>query len=235
MCGRFTIALEPAEFMEELDLGDLPADFVPRYNVAPVQPAAVIRDFSSRRVEWMRWGLIPSWAKDPAIGARMINARSETLLEKPSFRDAFLKRRCLILADGFYEWQKNPGKQPSSPHYFFLKNHRAFFFAGLWEQWQPTTGDRLTTFTIITSAPNELISPIHERMPVILDSQNCWTWLNPSTSPATLQSLFQPYTAEKMAEYPVSTLVNQPSLETPELIKKNITCMSYFSGSEDLF
>ena len=220
MCGRFTLTLESRESMQELNFGELPANFVPRYNIAPTQPVAIIRDFSSHKIEWLRWGLVPSWAKDPGVGLRMINARSETLLEKPSFRDAFLKRRCLILADGFYEWQKHAGKEPSSPFYFFLKGHLPFFFAGLWDQWRSESGELLETCALITGSPNELVSPIHDRMPVILDSQNCWDWINPSTPVEALHSLFHPYSAEKMSAYPVSTLVNQPGLEIPDLVKQ---------------
>lgn len=219
MCGRYTITLTPDEYQEELNLDDLPVDFVPRYNVAPTQPVMVVRDFSTHQVEWMRWGLIPSWAKDLAIGARMINARSETLLEKPSFREAFQKRRCLILADGFYEWQKFPAGRPSLPHYFYLKNRKPFFFAGLWDRWQSPEGE-IISCTIITGEPNELVRPIHERMPVILDNSNCWDWMNPSSSMEKLQAFFRPYPSELMAGYAVSNLVNQPGIETPSLIKK---------------
>jgi putative SOS response-associated peptidase YedK len=220
MCGRFTITLEPNEFQEELELGDLPDDFVPRYNVAPTQPVAVSRDFTSHHVEWMRWGLVPFWAKDPSIGVRMINARSETLLEKPSFREAFMKRRCLILADGFYEWQKFTNKQPSIPHYFTLTNKKPFFFAGLWDQWTSSASEIWITCTIITGQANELVGPIHERMPVIFDSSTAWGWLDPSAQIALLQSMLRPYPAEQMTEYPVSSLVNQAAVESPQLIQK---------------
>lgn len=131
MCGRFTITLEPADLQEELELGEFPADFIARYNVAPTQPVAVVRNTAGRNVEWMRWGLIPSWAKDPAIGRRMINARSETLMEKPSFHEALVKRRCLLISDGFYEWHKQSGKTPSIPYFFHLQTSKPFFFAGL--------------------------------------------------------------------------------------------------------
>ena len=220
MCGRFTLAPESRELIRELNLVEFPDNFVPRYNIAPTQPVATIRDITSRKVEWLHWGLIPSWAKDPRIGLRMINARSETLLEKPSFRDAFLKRRCLILADGFYEWQKHAGKEPSSPFYFFLKDHQPFFFAGLWDQWRSESGELLETCALITGSPNELVSPIHDRMPIILDPQNCWDWISPSTTVETLRFSFHPYSAEKMSAYPVSTLINQSGLETPDLVKQ---------------
>jgi putative SOS response-associated peptidase YedK len=220
MCGRFTITLEPGEFEEELDLGDLPEDFVPRYNVAPTQPVAVSRDFNSHHVEWMRWGLVPFWAKDASIGVRMINARSETLLEKPSFRDAFMKRRCLILADGFYEWQKFSNKQPSIPHYFTLADKKPFFFAGLWDQWQSPEGEKLITCTIITGEANEVVRPIHGRMPVVFDASTAWSWIDPSAQTALLQNMLRPYPADKMNEYQVCTMVNQAAVESPQLIEK---------------
>lgn len=220
MCGRFTITLDPGEFQEELDLSDLPSDFVPRYNVAPTQNVAVSRDFAAHKVEWMRWGLVPSWAKDPSIGVRMINARAETLQEKPSFREAFNRRRCLIVADGFYEWQKFAGKQPSIPNYFFLKGKKPFFFAGLWDQWQSPQGERMISCTIITGEPNELVRPIHDRMPVIFDRCSAWGWLDPTAQRTTLQSMLRPYPADKMESYPVSTLVNQAALESSQLIQK---------------
>ncbi|MHC1739914.1 MAG: SOS response-associated peptidase [Anaerolineaceae bacterium] len=220
MCGRFTITLEPIELQEELELGDFPDDFIPRYNVAPTQNVAVTRDYTNRNVEWMRWGLVPFWAKDPSIGVRMINARSETLLEKPSFRDAFIKRRCLILADGFYEWQKFPWKQSSIPHYFYLKGKEPFFFAGLWDQWHSPSGDTLISCTIITGDPNELIRPIHDRMPVILNTKNSKDWLNPNASTDSLQALLSPYPAEQMEEHPVSTLVNSPGVDNSAIINK---------------
>ena len=220
MCGRYTITLDPGDFELELGVGDFPSDFEKRYNVAPTQQVAVVRDPESRKVEWLKWGLIPYWAKDPAIGARMINARSETLLEKPSFRDAFTKRRCLILADGFYEWQKLPGKQPSIPHYFSLKNNKPFFFAGLWDQWQANKSEALTTCTIITVAPNEIVQPIHDRMPVMFDSQNGWRWLNPTSAIGALQGLLIPFPSEEMIEHQVSMRINQPGVESSDLTKR---------------
>jgi len=220
MCGRFTLTFERDRIEDYLQLPELPADYAPRYNVAPTQLVAVTRDFTAHKVEWMRWGLIPSWANDPSIGVRMINARSESLLDKSSFREAFQKRRCLILADGFYEWQKLPGKQPSIPHYFTMSDKRPFFFAGLWDTWHSPAGENLTTCTIITGAPNELVQPIHDRMPVLFDVAKAWQWLDPSASTNTLQTLFSPYPAEKMSQHAVSPLVNQAGLEIPDLIKE---------------
>lgn len=217
MCGRFTITLDPADLQEELGLEDFPADFIPRYNVAPTQPVAVARDATKPAVEWMRWGLIPFWAKDPSIGVKMINARAETLQEKPSFREAFNRRRCLILADGFYEWQKAGGKGPSIPYYFHLAKSKPFFFAGLWDTWKDGEGQPLNSCTIITCTANELVGTIHERMPVIFDVPKAWNWLKPA-SPIDLQQMLQPYPPNQMVGYIVSTRVNSAGVESPELV-----------------
>jgi putative SOS response-associated peptidase YedK len=218
MCGRFTITLDPADLQEELELGELPEDFVPRYNVAPTQPVAVSRDAVKHSVEWMRWGLIPFWAKDPSIGVKMINARSETLQDKPSFSKAFSNRRCLIVADGFYEWQKMGGKNPSIPHYFHLAKSKPFFFAGLWDTWKDDKGSPVNSCTIITCAANELVGAFHERMPVIFDASTAWDWLKPA-SPVDLQQMLQPYPATLMAAYVVGRGVNSPALDSAELVR----------------
>ena len=217
MCGRFTITLEPADLQEELDLGEFPEDFIPRYNVAPTQPVATVRDPVRKNVEWMRWGLIPFWAKDPSIGVKMINARAETLEEKPSFREAFNSRRCLLLADGFYEWQKGTGKERSIPHYFHLAKSKPFFFAGLWDSWKDAQGNPLTSCTIITCPANDLVGSIHERMPVILDASTAWNWLKPD-SRNDLKQMLHPYPTEQMTSYIVGTGVNSPAAESAALV-----------------
>jgi Uncharacterized conserved protein len=201
MCGRYTITFESADFGEELGLDWTGIEFTLRENVAPTQPVLACRNFATRQVEWMRWGLVPSWAKEIRSGAPLINARSETLLEKPSFREAFLKRRCLILADGFYEWQKFPGKQPSIPHHFSLQTNLPFFFAGLWDQWRTSNGETLLSCAIITGAANALVQPIHDRMPILLDQKSALKWLDPLTAPSELQHALQPYPAELMQEH----------------------------------
>ncbi len=218
MCGRFTITLEPADLQEELGLGDFPEDFIPRYNVAPTQPVPVVRDAIKKNVEWMRWGLVPFWAKDPAIGVKMINARSETIEEKPSFREAFNSRRCLLLADGFYEWQKGIGKERSIPHYFHLNKSKPFFLAGLWDSWKDTQGVPLLSCTIITCAANELVGKIHDRMPVILDASTAWNWLKPA-SRNDLRQMLNPYPANQMTGYVVGTGVNSTLAESRELVQ----------------
>lgn len=219
MCGRFTLTLDSDEVREALRLGDMPADWQPRYNVAPSQMIAVVTDPAARAVLRMRWGLVPSWAKDPAIGMQMINARAETVMEKPSFRAAFARRRCLILADGFYEWQKPPAGQSgrSQPYHFRLADGAPFAFAGLWEQWQPPEGEPLTTCTIITCAANELVAPVHARMPVILTGDSAWNWLE-LTDQAALHSLLRPYPAESMQAAAVGRRVSSAGYDGPECL-----------------
>ena len=218
MCGRFTLSFEAPEAQQELELGEMPPDWLPRYNIAPSQPVAVVAEVNTRRVEWMKWGLIPSWAKDPTIGSRMINARSETLSEKPSFRVAYARRRCLILANGFYEWQKIPGSGSSStPYFFHLEDHRIFTFAGIWESWRTPEGEDLHTCSIITCTANAIVEPVHDRMPVIFDRQSCWNWLAENRLPE-LQIMLAPYPAEKMGKYTVSRLVNDSRQDVKDCI-----------------
>jgi putative SOS response-associated peptidase YedK len=218
MCGRFTLTLNVNELQEELKLGDIPPVWGARYNIAPSQPVAVVTDANSRKIEFMHWGLVPSWAKDISIGNRLINARAETLLEKPSFRTAFQRRRCLILADGFYEWKKSEGKRGLTIPYFFQRAERKpFAFAGLWEYWQSPEGDSLLSCTLITTKPNELVAPIHDRMPVMLTGKNCWDWLL-KTHTDDLNRLLVPFPADEMIAYPVNRLVNDPSVDAPEVL-----------------
>ena len=218
MCGRFTITLEPAFFQQEFNLGKVPSEWTPRYNAAPGQNIPVVRNAKLRDVDMLHWGLIPSWAKDKKIGYRMINARSETLQEKPSFRNAFKQRRCLILADGFYEWQKSSSQgAPKSPFRFTLKNFQPFAFAGLWEKWGSGEGN-IVSCTIITCAPNELVGKVHNRMPVILDKDRCWQWLEEGV-PDKLQKMLAPFPSEQMDVYPVSQRVNNPRLDDKDVIE----------------
>lgn len=219
MCGRFTITLEPAFFQKEFELGKMPSEWQPRYNVAPSQNIPVILDTKSRDVHMLRWGLIPPWAKDPSIGQRMINARAETIREKPSFRNAFTQRRCLIVADGFYEWQKQESqKTPKVPFRFTLKDERPFAFAGLWEQWRSPDNEQIRSCTIITCEPNDLVARMHNRMPVIFNSKNCWEWL--TDHPADeLSNLLIPYPSEEMHAYPVGLWVNNPRYDQPQCIQ----------------
>jgi putative SOS response-associated peptidase YedK len=217
MCGRFTLMLDAEDLQSEFGLQAVPAEYVPRYNIAPTQPVAVITARDENHLEWMRWGLVPSWAKDPSIGSKMINARSETVQEKPSFRNAFNRRRCMIPADGFYEWKRSPGKGPSQPYYFYARDRKPFAFAGLWELWRLPEGDDLFTCTILTTNANSLVADVHERMPVILRGSAMESWLGPG-SPASWQALLQPFPAEEMSLHPVSSAVNSAVIDRPELV-----------------
>jgi len=167
-----------------------------------------------------KWGLIPSWSKDPSIGDRMINARAESLAEKPSFRNAYRRRRCLILADGFYEWKQNPGMKSKQPMYIRLKDNQPFAFAGLWELWNSPDGAEIRSCTIITTQPNALLEPIHNRMPVILPPDAYKLWNAPDDrQPAQLNELLVPYPADEMVAFPISKMVNSPDYDAPDVIK----------------
>jgi putative SOS response-associated peptidase YedK len=219
MCGRFTIAVEAADLQQEFGIPEMPSDWTLHYNVAPTQPVAVLTDAKGRKIEYLRWGLIPGWAKDITIGNRLINARAETIMEKPSFRSAFLKRRCLILADGFYEWQRRPGqKGPSTPFRFQRKDEKPFALAGIWEIWHADEPDRILSCTIITCLPNELVAPVHDRMPVMFSAERGWDWLE-WNSPAELQSLLVPFPAKEMKAYEVGRLINDANNDSPECIR----------------
>ena len=217
MCGRFTLFLDAETLREEFGLTEVPPDLSPRYNIAPSTQLVVVASAESRKAEWMRWGLVPSWAKDPAIGNKLINARSETLMEKPSFRNAFQRRRCLILADGFYEWKRGEGKGPSVPYYFHLVDHKPFAFAGLWEFWRSPDGEDLRTCTIITCGANSLVASVHDRMPVIFTPDTADQWLAPAPV-EKLQPLLTPLDSTRMSAHPVSRAVNAPGYDSSELI-----------------
>lgn len=197
-------------------------DLKPRYNIAPSQNAPVVMvEGEGKRLRMMRWGLVPSWANEAAIGNRMINARSETLAEKPSFKKSLKQRRCLVLADGFYEWQApKEGKGRKTPMRILLKSREPFAFAGLWDIWKDPDGEELLSFTIITTQANDLIKGIHERMPVILapEEEEIWLKSGPDET-ARLLSLLDPYPAKAMDVYEVSTAVNSPSNDRKECIE----------------
>ena len=219
MCGRFALTVDPANLQDAFPEFTFSGQLAPRFNIAPTQPVLVIPNDGAGRADFFVWGLIPSWAKDPSIGARMINARAETLAEKPSFRSAYRYRRCLILADGFFEWQAQVGSKAKVPHYIRLKSGRPFAFAGLWEDWHAPDGSQVKSATIITTQPNELIARLHNRMPIILPPDTYARWLEPSPrQPSDLQGLLAPYPAEAMSAHPVSTLVNSPANDRPECI-----------------
>jgi putative SOS response-associated peptidase YedK len=219
MCGRFALTVDPADLQEAFPEFTFPGQLAPRYNIAPTQPILAIPNNGTNRADFFVWGLIPSWARDPSIGARMINARSETLAEKPSFRAAYRRRRCLIPASGFYEWRARPGMKVKVPHFIHLRSGDPFAFAGLWEEWHAPDGSGIKSAAIITTQPNELMAPIHDRMPVILPPEAYTRWLAPAPlSPADLQGLLTPYPAEAMGAYPVSPLVNSPANDRRECL-----------------
>ncbi len=220
MCGRFTLTMALDDLREAFPEFTFPPTYAPRYNIAPTQPILAIPNDGRAAVDLFLWGLIPSWAKDPTIGNRLINARSETLTEKPSFRGPLRYKRCLILADGFYEWQSRPGVKTKQPYYIFLKDHRLFAFAGLWDEWHAPNGGVIRSATIITTTPNALLEPIHNRMPVILHPSDYTQWIDPSPQhPEHLLPLLRPYPAEEMLAHPVSPQVNSPAIDHPDLIR----------------
>ncbi len=217
MCGRFALAATGEEVAEHYQLSEVPF-IVPRYNIAPTQPVAAVRfnRAGERELTFFQWGLIPSWAKDPSIGSRLINARCETAAEKPSFRSAFKRRRCLLPATGFFEWRKTDGHK--QPLYIREADEGIMSLAGLWEIWQSPDGGELETCTILTTEPNALMAPIHDRMPVILDPADYDMWLDGDTPVDRLQHLMRPFDAEQLLAYPVSTAVNKPQNDTADII-----------------
>lgn len=220
MCGRFTLAAEMAELETEFEGIQIPGTYAARYNIAPSQPVLAITNTNSIVADFLVWGLIPSWAKDPSIGNRLINARAETLADKPAFRNSYKYKRCVIPADGFYEWQTVPGTSTKVPHYIRMATAKPFGMAGLWTEWRSSDGSELRTCSIITTAPNSLVQPIHNRMPVILRPEARSLWLDPSPkAPAQLQSLLMPYSAEDMVAFPVSTRVNNPANDDESCIQ----------------
>lgn len=217
MCGRFTLTLTFQEVAEILKITD-EIDWKPRYNIAPSQQVPVLVNEGERQLKLFQWGLVPFWAKDPAIGNKMINARAETIDTKPSFRHSFQKQRCLILADGFYEW-KREGKN-KIPYRFTLADRNLFGFAGIWDSWTSSEGATINSCSIITTEANELMTPIHDRMPVILNKEKEEVWLDPSLKDSILlKSLLIPYNANQMNYYEVSAKVNSPKYDSIDFIK----------------
>ncbi len=218
MCGRFAF-YTPAEAVVRLFAVDQAEDLPPRYNIAPTQPAPVVRRQAdgTRGLALLRWGLIPFWAKDPGIGSRLINARAETVAAKPAFRQAYRKRRCIVLADGFYEWQKaGSGKVP---WYISHASGETFAMAGLWESWRQGEGEPLETCTILTTAANERLTPIHHRMPAVLDSDGAAAWLDPGSGKDDLTAAVADAVNTPFEAITVSRRVNSPANEGPELIR----------------
>ncbi len=218
MCGRFTLRTKAKDIAAHFVLADVP-NLKPRYNIAPTQDVGAVRldPGGKREFAFLRWGLIPSWAKDTKTGYSMINARAESVATKPSFRSAFKKRRCLILADGFYEWKKVGDKK--QPFLIHLKDDESFAFAGLWERWQREKQE-IQSCTIIVTEPNTVLEEIHDRMPVILPSDEYDLWLDPEFEDTKkLEKMLRPYPPDEMEAYPVSTLVNNPRNDMKECAK----------------
>jgi len=220
MCGRFTVILLP-ELLDMIYGVHTGLNAVePRYNIAPTQPVMIVRQQldGRRELAHVNWGLIPSWSRDPAMGAGLINARCETVAEKPSFRSAFRHRRCIIPASGFYEWRKTAGKG-KEPWYFTSSDGNPLSFAGLWEHWQSSDGSEIESCAILTTSANALMKPVHDRMPVILPPEGFGPWLSYATRPGELRRFFAPCPPEALIAHPVSTLVNNPRNDFPELIR----------------
>lgn len=220
MCGRFTLLVPAEELAQAFELPSVPEVVPPRYNIAPTQPVAIVRlnpDRQQRELAYVNWGLIPSWADDPDIGNRMINARAETAAEKPAFRAAFKYRRCLVPASGFYEWQQRNGAK--QPYYIYPAEASVLGLAGLWERWVHPDGSEIQSCTILTTAPSDDVANLHNRMPLILDPADYATWLNSDGANLDeLQHLLRPAPAGTLATEPVSTYVNRPGNEGPECI-----------------
>ncbi|MBU1276427.1 MAG: SOS response-associated peptidase [Proteobacteria bacterium] len=228
MCGRFTQSKSLGEYQERFGFSGEPVAFRPRFNLAPGQEAlAVLAGEGGRQGEMLRWGLAPSWAQDERVGYKMINARAETVADKPAFRGPFRRSRCLVPVDGFFEWAPAPGgKQP-----FFLarQDREPFALAGLWDQWTGPKGEKLRSFTIVTTSANSLVEPIHPRMPVMLQPQDEGRWLDMGASPEQLAGLLRPYPAQDMEAHAVSRRVNSPVNEGPELIESVATAGDLFA------
>jgi putative SOS response-associated peptidase YedK len=218
MCGRFTLTSAPGRLGQRFALDEGPEELAPRYNIAPSQDVLVVANRAPRALRPLRWGLVPSWAKDSAIGHRMINARAETLAERPAFRSALARRRCLIPADGFYEWQRQ-GRAKKQPFHIRSRDGAPLAFAGLWELWRGPDGVALGSCVIITTAANALLAPIHDRMPAILPPEAWSAWLDPAEHAAgALTPLLVPCPDDWLEAVPVSTHVNSPAHDDPQCL-----------------
>jgi putative SOS response-associated peptidase YedK len=219
MCGRYAQRTDPKKLAKEFKVAEAPA-VEPRYNIAPTQEVLAVNETGDgREMRFFRWGLVPSWAKDTSMGARLINARCETVAEKPAFRQAFKQRRCIIPADGFYEWQRTAGRK--QPFFFRMRDERPFSFAGLWERWEGEGGEVINSCAILTTEANEVLRPVHDRMPVILHPDDYELWLGADARELELvKEVLRPYPAEEMIGYPVSSSVNSPRNQGVELVER---------------
>lgn len=219
MCGRFAQRTDPKRLAKQFGVEEVP-ESEPRYNIAPTQGILGVREGADgREMTLLKWGLVPSWARDSSMGARLINARSETVAEKPAFRQSYKQRRCIIPADGFYEWQRTRGRK--QPFFFQMRNESPFGFAGLWDRWEREDGAPLQSCTILTTEANEVLRPVHDRMPVIIhpDDYELWLGCNPRKQ-ELLRDLLRPFPSSKMIGYPVSTAINSPGSQGSKLIER---------------
>ena len=215
MCGRYTVSSPGEVIAEVFGLAEVPR-LEPRWNVAPTQPVPIVRREGAGeppRLATVRWGLVPPGARDPAIASQLINARSESVDEKPAFADSFRRRRCLVVADGFYEWRKMGRER--WPYYIRRRDRRPFGFAGLWASWTGTDGQELASCAILTTEPNALVAPLHDRMPVILERESHAAWLDPDADPERLKTLLAPFPESELETYPVSPAVNSVANDSP--------------------
>lgn len=219
MCGRLVVTSSSKKLASVVRA--MPADeHPPRYNLAPTQAAPAVLNEEPRAVRWIRWGLVPAWAKDLSAGARMINARSETLAEKPAYARLLERQRCVVLADGFYEWAARPDRKTKQPWFIYLRDRCPFAIAGLWDRWRDPQGGEWISCTVITTSANALMLPLHDRMPVILSEEAAAGWLTPGPSaPGPLLDLLRPFAAERMAAHPVGLLVNRVAADEPRCIE----------------
>ena len=218
MCGRFSLTANLGELASRFEFDGNRLDLEPNFNVAPTQNVLTVLGGENRRGGFMRWGLIPHWAKTASIGSRMINARAETVAQRPAFRDAFRKRRCLVLADSFYEWQRAGSVR--KPMRIIMESGEPFAFAGLWAIWRDSEGNRIPSCTVITTEANDLLRPIHHRMPVILPREMEELWLDRDVQDvAVLENALTAYPSELMQTYQVSTLVNSARNNVPQVVE----------------
>lgn len=218
MCGRYSFAPDLKIVNEHYDITVTDGDIQPNYNCAPSQLLPVITNENPGEMALFLWGLIPFWARDSAIGNKLINARCETITEKSSYRNAFRRRRCLVPADAFYEWKSMQGQKEKIPFRIYLPDQPVFSMAGIWEKWKSPDGKTVNSFSIITTSPNELMAEIHNRMPVILPHSSEKQWLN-SDNEHDLLELLRPFPAEKMSAYRISSLLNSPANNSKEVIQ----------------
>jgi putative SOS response-associated peptidase YedK len=218
MCGRYTLHHSIEAIADRFNVTSVAFDQDPRYNIAPTQEVAAVTGDDERTLRGLVWGLVPFWAKDPQIGNRMINARAETIAEKPAYKHAFVRRRCLIPADGFYEWMRTGDHR--TPMHIRFRDERLFAFAGIWERWASPDGEELFTCSLVTVEPNRLVAPIHNRMPAILSPEDEAAWLTPDVKPAQLLELLRAHEPDDMVAFPVSRRVNSPAIDDAECIEE---------------